>query len=444
MKTMSITPLLLAAALLLTPGGCRHQTDDNTLAADSTPVCFDDYFLDKTMRLDYYHCGDAHNEMFFFDELKEEPYYAGSHVALTDSFNYGTQRFVLIDETSGREIYSSHYCTLWDEWRCEPEADSVPTGMPEAVVFPYPKHNALAQIWTRMTAEEAAEKKLTHQPWVKKFEYLIKPDNIFVRSFNPSCEVMNLHVQGEPNHSLDIVLLPEGYTEHEREQFVADCRVFVSEFFRFEPWTSNEHRVNIRAVWAPAEESGVSIPSEHKWVNTSMKVGYDTFNSSRYQMTRYYQAVRDIAANAPYDYIYILTNSDKYGGGGIYNFYGIGAGHDRFGSSGAVHVHEFGHQMLGLGDEYVEVGNNISSQYKPGVEPFEANLTTLTDISGKPWAQQQADSDAVYGQALPEGGGYLEHGIWRPYENCLMRALNYPLCPVCQKAVIEYLDYLCR
>ena len=441
MKKSAILPFLV---LTLAVAGCKSAPEATPTPRAAEPISFDDYFYDKTMRLDFYHCGDSLNEMYFFDELKQEPYFAGSHVSLTDSFNYGTQRFVLVDEASGKEIYSYHYCTLWDEWRCEPEASSVPTGMPESVVFPYPKHNAVAQIWSRLSVTETKKRGLKHQPWEKKFEYPIRTDNPFVRAFSPVYEVQELHVAGATQHCLDIVLLPEGYTENEKDRFLDDCRLFISEFFRFEPWTSNQNRVNIRMVWAPSKESGVSIPSENKWFATNMKIAYDTFNSNRYQMTRDYQAVRDIAGHAPYDYIYVLTNSDKYGGGGIYNFYGIGAGHDRFGSSGAVHVHEFGHQMLGLGDEYVEIGNNISEQYQPGVEPYEANLTTLTDISSKPWAKEKAEPDSIFGESLAEGGGYLEHGVWRPYENCLMRALAYPFCPTCLKAVTDYLEYICR
>ena len=47
-------------------------------AAAQTP--FADCFFDKTMRFDYYHAGDSRSEEYFFDALKEEPYWAGSKV----------------------------------------------------------------------------------------------------------------------------------------------------------------------------------------------------------------------------------------------------------------------------------------------------------------------------------------------------------------------------
>ncbi len=83
---------------------------------------------------------------------------------------------------------------------------------------------------------------------------------------------------------------------------------------------------------------------------------------------------RDIAAHVPYDHIYVLSNTQKYGGGGIYNFYGISAAHHP-NRTGKIYVHEFGHVLLGLGAEYI--GNvSYNDMYPTDVEPWEANLTT--------------------------------------------------------------------
>ena len=46
------------------------------------------------------------------------------------------------------------------------------------------------------------------------------------------------------------------------------CKGFADDFFSYEPYTANKQNFNIRAVWSPSEESGVSIPGEHIWKNT--------------------------------------------------------------------------------------------------------------------------------------------------------------------------------
>ena len=91
-------------------------------------VKFDDYFLQKTMRFDYYHAGDARSEYFFFDEVIEEPYWAGNKHYLVDDREMGNHLFKLIDKASGKVIYQRGYSTLFAEWAC-----------PKALPFPIPK-----------------------------------------------------------------------------------------------------------------------------------------------------------------------------------------------------------------------------------------------------------------------------------------------------------------
>ena len=103
---------------------CTWMTGELTA---QTP--FERYFLDKTLRFDYYHCGDSRNQEYFFDELKEEPYWAGSKVSLLDDTGYGVQLFKIFDKASGKEIYSRSYCTLFNEWQTTPEAQTVRKAM---------------------------------------------------------------------------------------------------------------------------------------------------------------------------------------------------------------------------------------------------------------------------------------------------------------------------
>ena len=77
-------------------------------------ITFDKYFQPKTMRFDYYHCGNHAEEEYYFDELKEEPYWGGSRHSLIDTTGFGNQFFKIIDQASNKEIYSRGFCTLFN------------------------------------------------------------------------------------------------------------------------------------------------------------------------------------------------------------------------------------------------------------------------------------------------------------------------------------------
>jgi len=414
-------------------------------------IDFSEWFFNKTMRFDYYHAGSATSEAIYFDEIIEEPYFAGSKTSLIDNFGYGNYRYRINDKASGKLLYQRAYNNLMQEWMTTPEAKSISRAMPESITFPYPRKAVTLTI-------EVRDKKNEYH---KLFSYNIDPENYFVRKFTPTLETIDVSYQGNPERMLDIVLIPEGYTEVDKAKFIEDCNKFAESLFSYAPYGDSKYMTNIRAVWAPSEQSGVSIPGEHIWKNTACKAMYYTFDSERYQMTDDMQNLRNIAAHVPYEYIYIISNSQKYGGGAIYNWYGISAAHimSRPESVRKTYAHEFGHLLLGLGDEYV--GGSDTEIYTPGIEPWEANLTAL--VGGKCKWQDMMDSKTPLPTPLPkgyskqnsydmkdwklgayEGGGYLEKGIYRPMPNCMMNWMHTQdlFCPVCDKAIREYLSFL--
>jgi len=52
-------------------------------------ILFDEFYINKTLRIDYYHTGDKINDTYSIDELLEEPYWGGSKSNLIEPFNYG-------------------------------------------------------------------------------------------------------------------------------------------------------------------------------------------------------------------------------------------------------------------------------------------------------------------------------------------------------------------
>lgn len=411
--------------------------------AAAQQVEFSDFFTARTMRYDCYHAGDSRSEEYFFDELKEEPHWGGSKTALSDTTGYGARFFRIVDLASGREIYSRGYSTLFDEWRSTPEADSVRRVFPESVVFPYPKRPCRIEIYGR-SADGRFERRMSQT---------LDPESCYVSRFAPSYETFEVSYGCSPEHCLDIVLLPEGYSASERGEFETACREFAAAFGRFSPYRENLHRISIRGVWVPSAESGVTMPGEGVWRRTACGASFYTFGAERYQAVPDFQRLRDLAACVPYDCIYVLSNTRKYGGGGIFNFYGISAANHPA-RAAKIYIHEFGHLLLGLGDEYVDP-TAFEGLYSKDVEPWEENLTTLADFGRKFWRRMipagvpvpTPDTEEYDGAVgVFEGGGYMAEGVYRPWRNCLMNNLNEAdsFCPVCAGAIERYLDFICR
>ena len=115
---------------------------------------FENYFQNKTLRLDYFHTGDKGNEFYSFDELIEEPYWGGSKINLVDKFEYGKYKFMVFDEKSNELIYSRGYSTLFNEWQTTEEAKHTVKSFSETVVFPYPNKPVRVEFYSRNNKNE--------------------------------------------------------------------------------------------------------------------------------------------------------------------------------------------------------------------------------------------------------------------------------------------------
>ena len=404
----------------------------------SAKAQFDKWFENKTLRLDYYHSGNHDQEYYSFDRLMEEPYWGGSKTNLIDTFEYGNYFFKVFDAEGGQTLYSRGFSTLFYEWQTTDEADTVMRSMAETIVFPFPKNPVDVKIYKRTWKGK----------WKEMFAYHVDPSNYFIEKDRQIVfPAFDVWVTGEPSKRVDVVILPEGYTGEEMGLFVADCQKFKNDFFRFSPYSENKNKFNIRAVWAPSKGSGTDIPKKGVWVPTILNTSYYTLNSERYLMTLDEKRVRDLAANVPYDQIYILVNSPKYGGGAIYNYYNVSVNSNS--QSAKILIHEFGHGFAGLGDEY-GYDNTYGDIYNFKIEPWEPNLTTLRHFEKK-WKKMVPDTVPVptpdiekYAKVVGafEGAGYVSEKMYRPVHDCMMRSFQGDsFCPVCKDAIQKMIDF---
>ena len=199
---------------------------------------------------------------------------------------------------------------------------------------------------------------------------------------------------------------------------------------------------NIYAVKTPSMESGTDIPGEHIYRNTLYNSTFYTFDISRYLTTSDLKTIHDMAAVVPYDQIFVLVNSPRYGGGGFYNFVTVCTSDNKLSSK--VFVHEFGHGFAGLADEYYTSEVAYENYYNHKLEPWEPNLSTLVNFKSK-WKELidrdtpvPTPRDEKYSSKLGafEGGGYTSKGIYSPMQDCRMKSNETAeFCPVCQQAI---------
>jgi len=401
-------------------------------------VKFDDYFLPKTLRFDYNRAGNSDTSYIFFEQLKEEPFWGGSKTNLIDKFSYGDYMLQVFDSTGQQLIYSRGYSSLFREWIDTEEARSLSRSYYGSVVMPFPKNKIVIKLLSRNRK----------QVFNVAYELKVDPKNYFITKEAVDTYKTEKFGTAEPATALDIVVLPEGYTEAEMDKFKADVQRFMGYFFKVSPFKEFQSKINFWLVMAPSEESGTDIPGQDVWKKTILNTHFYTFDSERYLTTRDVKQIRDLAAHAPYDQIYILVNSSKYGGGGIYNFYNLCTSDNKY--SEEVFTHEFGHAFAALGDEYEYGYDKAEELYDMTVEPWQVNLSNLTNFESK-WKDLVDDKTPIptpdvekYKNKVGafEGAGYVKKGIYRPVFDCKMRSnATKTFCPVCYRAVLDLLKF---
>ncbi len=188
---------------------------------------------------------------------------------------------------------------------------------------------------------------------------------------------------GPPHKVLDIAILGEGYTLEEFETFKTDLKRATEVFLGHAPFIAHRSQISVRGVMVPSPESGCDEPTRNAFRSTPLGATFNSLGSERYMLTEDNRAVRDIAANVPYDALVIMVNHDRYGGGGIYNLFCTFTAHSDW--ADYLLLHEFGHSFAGLADEYYSSSVAYNDFYPRGHEPEEANITALLDPDKLKW-----------------------------------------------------------
>jgi hypothetical protein len=447
-------------------------------AASSTAV-------PRTLRVDYVHSGTAAEERFALDGIALEGPWPGRLDRTLDDTGSGRYRFE-VRGADGRVLFSRGFASIYGEWETTPEAKETPRAFHESVRFPAPA--APVQL--------VLKKRTGITTFRDVWTVGVDPASPAVDRAPPpaSARVWAVEKNGEPRDKVDLLLLGDGYTAAEMEDWHRDARRMADLLFAQSPFRERRRDFNVWAVDVPSDQSGVARPSDGVHHRSAVGATYDAFGSERYVLAFDNKRMREIAAAAPYEFVEIVVNDRKYGGGGIHNLYATVAAKSAW--APYLFVHEFGHHFAGLADEYY----TSAVAYETGgerIEPWEPNATadpqaakwrdlaTAGTPLPTPWpkvefevAQKdiqarrrkiraekrpEEEMDALFreeqglmtrllgGSAHAgrvgafEGAMYEATGYYRPQVDCIMFTRDeVGFCAVCRRAIEKVIDLYAR
>lgn len=449
------------------------------------PVSFDQFFENKTMRVDYYHTGNAATEIISLDRVVSDGPWAGSRTRLLDDTNLGKYLFEVVDRESGQLLYSRGFASIYGEWETTAEAKDMYRTFHESVRFPWPRKPVTVVLKKREPGSDFWE--------IASLDIDPASPSVNPAELAPIGQVWTLFEHGPPSEKVDIVVLGEGYTAREMPKFHGDARRLIDQLFSYEPFKSRKSDFNVRAIDLPAAESGVSRPHAGRWRRNPVSTRYSIFDSERYVLTPDNRTLRDVLSAAPYEFVAVLVNEKQYGGGGIHNFQATAAVDSDF--SDYLLVHEFGHHFAGLADEYYTSPVAYETGGVEHPEPWEPNVTALHDPAKLKWRdlveagtplptpwdkeafeehsrQIQARRQQLITEQAPEaefdklfheqreieakmlssmrhagkvgafeGAAYEARGLYRPEVDCIMFTRSrVGFCQVCRRAIERIID----
>lgn len=402
---------------------------------------FEQYFCDSTLRIDYILSGNIKSQTIAIDGMSRMPGWYGKRQHMTEIPVHGTATISVRLAATGEEIYKHTFSTLFQEWLDLDDARLAPKAFECVELLPMPRDSVIVEVKLFNPRHEVTS----------SVEHKVYPNDCTIvrKGENNVPKYVTLNEPANPDKVINIAFVAEGYTAEQMEDYLIDCHKAVEGLFSYEPFISMKDRFRVIAVCTPSQHSGPSIPSDDVWHNTAIGSSFDTFGMARYLTTLRIKQMHDAIAGTPYEHIIVLVNTDRYGGGGIYNTLNLlMTKHKLFIE---VLVHEFGHSFAGLADEYAYEGEE-PNDYPLDVEPWAPNITTLA-VFDKKWQSMMPNKKIEISNTddknldtqtigLYEGAGCVLKGVYRPCPNCMMKTLKIPVfCPICTKAIQEIINF---
>ena len=241
-----------------------------------------------------------------------------------------------------------------------------------------------------------------------------------------------IHKAGDDKENFVILIMGDGYTAEEQDKFLRDAAEKARGMLTWSPYKEYSDRINIYAVQAVSNESGISEYGG-KSVDTYFHVaaygkalGFTSGGTDKAKALRAELEESYLDAGANVGTIHVLCNSEGSFGASQNSLFSFSANSED-NQNGTVMAHEIAHSIGGLGDEYERYTN------KP-------NTSDTTNPETIKWAKMLGFRGIGVTQAGTETA-------FAPSRECMMRWLGQPFCEVCKMELARNLnnpDYVSR
>jgi hypothetical protein len=257
---------------------------------------------------------------------------------------------------------------------------------------------------------------------------------------------VKLRDTGPDTNRFVLVVMGDGYTAANLTagSYSNHVATFLANLKTKKPWDILWNGLNIYRVDLESNQEGSDYedqgPPNGTLKDTYLNTTFWYYGTERLlYLDSTGQARASAAANTcagvgRWDIILVLVNSSKYGGAG-----GSVAVSSVNSAGPEVTAHELGHSFAGLADEY----HYFDGTRYSGGNPSEPNVdSSASSPKWRAWIKAgtplPTPDNSTYNSTIGtfEGAYYKQYGVYRPCQNCKMKALNYEFCSVCKEAYL--------
>lgn len=244
-----------------------------------------------------------------------------------------------------------------------------------------------------------------------------------------------------PFNRLNLVAVGDGYQTAQLPAYATHTTTAINQLFAIEPFATYRPYFNVFRVDVVSVDSGVdNDPTQGILRDTALDMAFWCGGTERLLCVNVTKARQQAASVGRFPHqVFAIANSSKYGGAG-YTSSDLGTFAGANSSAPEIAIHELGHSLGNLADEYDYGGPAAYT----GAEPGAANVSIYTAAQQQSlptkWFRWLGVNNPAFDGLVDTyvGANYSTSGIYRPTFNSKMRNLGRPFnLPSAESLIVE-------